>query len=67
MFYPSVVGTSSRASSAAQQAQGDAWEARNEVDYIKHDIERLLMITEALWMMLTAISLIGTRRLPRAV
>jgi hypothetical protein len=52
MFYPSVVGTSGRASSAAQQAQSDAREARNEVDYIKHDIERLLMITEALWMIL---------------
>ncbi len=52
MFYPSVVGTSGRASSAAQQAQSDAREARNEVEYIKHDIERLLMITEALWMIL---------------
>src|SRR5258708_12057799 len=52
MFYPSVVGTSGRASSTAQQAQSDAREARNEVEYIKHDIERLLMITEALWMIL---------------
>ena len=48
MFYPSALtyaATASAAESAARQA-------RTEVDLAKHDIERLLMVTEALWTLL---------------
>jgi len=51
MFYPSLIGTAG-VSSVARQAQSDARDAKTELEFVKHDIERLLMITEALWMLL---------------
>src|SRR5712692_13470 len=51
MFYPtSIYGTG--AYSAATAAQAEAREAKTETEIIRNDIERLLMITEALWMIL---------------
>ena len=43
---------SATASADLREAQREAREARSDVGFIKHDIERLLMITEALWMLL---------------
>ena len=34
----------------ASQARADAREAQTKVELMQHDIERLLMITEALWL-----------------
>jgi hypothetical protein len=50
MFYSPLIGTSSN--STAQQTQREARHAKDDVEFIKHDIERLLMITEALWLLL---------------
>jgi hypothetical protein len=53
MFYPSLSGisyTNSFASAEAAQAQSNAREAESKADLITHDIDRLLLITEALWM-----------------
>lgn len=36
----------------ASQAQAAAQDASGQIEYMKRDIERLLMITEALWMLL---------------
>jgi len=55
MFYPSTYGASLDASSArveAGQASSDAREAQSAVGAMQHDIARLLMITEALWLFL---------------
>ena len=52
MFYPSMVGsdfTSSYASVTAAAAESAAREARTDTELIQHDIDRLLLITEALW------------------
>lgn len=34
------------------EARADASEAKSEADVLKHDIDRLMMIAEALWMFL---------------
>jgi hypothetical protein len=39
----------SGARAAAQSAESKARDARSEVDVLKSEVERLLMITEALW------------------
>ena len=51
MFYSALSGTGDPDLSA-QHAQRDARDAKSENEFIKNDIERLLMITEALWMLL---------------
>jgi ribosomal protein L32 len=38
------------ASAEAVEAQSTAREAQTRIDLVSHDIERLLLITEALWM-----------------
>ena len=54
MFYPSLYtgGGLSNLSNAleAVNARAEAREARTGVELMQHDIERLLMITEALWL-----------------
>jgi ribosomal protein L32 len=53
MFYPSMSGfscSSNFASAEAVEAQSTAREAETKADLIAHDIDRLLLITEALWM-----------------
>jgi hypothetical protein len=55
MFYPSLSGGFSglsnlSASLEAVQARADAKQAQTSVDLMQHDIDRLLMITEALWL-----------------
>ncbi len=40
------------ATAAARQAETSAREAKSELEYLKLDVERLLMITEALWTIL---------------
>jgi hypothetical protein len=54
MFYPSLIGTgfggsTSYALTTATQAENAAREAKTDVELFKHDIDRLLLITEALW------------------
>ena len=54
MFYPSLIGTgmgtsTSYALTTATQAENAAREAKTEIEHSKHDIDRLLLITEALW------------------
>ncbi len=54
MFYPSLLGagldpSTSYAMTTATQAESAAREARDRVELFKHDIDRLLLITEALW------------------
>jgi len=53
MFYPSLIGSgfgsTSYALTTATQAESAAREARNTADALQHDIDRLLLITEALW------------------
>lgn len=53
MFYhsvrPSGMGDSFAASSQAASAEARAREAKTEIELLRYDIERLLMITEALW------------------
>ena len=51
MFYP-ISTYNSFASSNAESAKSDAAAARMQVDLMKSDVERLLMITEALWQIL---------------
>jgi hypothetical protein len=48
MFYPSMLHYPVTTSTAEIAAR----EARTEVELAKHDIDRLLMITEALWTLL---------------
>lgn len=54
MFYPSLLSsgglTNLGASLEAGQARADAKEAQTSVQLMQHDIDRLLMITEALWL-----------------
>jgi hypothetical protein len=55
MFYPSLAGGFSSlsnlsASLEAGQARADAKEAQTGVELMQHDIDRLLMFTEALWL-----------------
>ena len=52
MFYPMMTGgglSSGLASAEAMAAQSTAREAQTNVDLLTHDIDRLLMITEAMW------------------
>ncbi len=55
MFYPSFSrGFSSNinnslAQTDASYARSDARDAKNEADILRQDVDRLLMITEALW------------------
>lgn len=53
MFYPTLVGSdfwaSNYAMTTATQAESAAREARINVEVLKHDIDRVLLITEALW------------------
>jgi uncharacterized membrane protein YvbJ len=52
MFYPMMVGSGisgGYASATATAAQSTAREAQTNVDLLSHDVDRLLMITEALW------------------
>ncbi len=55
MFYPSLSGGFSGLSNLstsleAGQARAAAKEAQTGVEFMQHDIDRLLMLTEALWM-----------------
>jgi len=52
MFYSSLGNYDSLSNAATSGARADAAAARSEVDSLKVDVERLLMITEALWMIL---------------
>jgi len=55
MFYPSLSGfgySGNFASAEAVAAQSTAREAETKVDLIAHDIDRLLLITEAMWMLM---------------
>ena len=53
MFYPSLIGsdfgTSTYAMTTATQADNAAREAQTKADLLRHDIDRVLLITEALW------------------
>jgi hypothetical protein len=54
MFYSSLsgMGLATKKGQAAydvDEARADASEAKSETDVLKHDIDRLMMITEALW------------------
>lgn len=53
MFYPSMSGGgvyNAMVSAEATAARNTAQEAQTKADLIAHDIDRLLLITEALWM-----------------
>lgn len=55
MFYPMMVGSaisSGYASIEATAAQNTAREAQTKTELISHDIERLLLVTEAMWTMM---------------
>ena len=57
MFYPTMIGTgfglsSGYASATATAAANTAREAQTNIDLLTHDIDRLLLITEALWMLM---------------
>lgn len=53
MFYPSIASSNfapnSYATVTATQAENAAREAQTKIDIFKHDIDRLLLITEAMW------------------
>lgn len=54
MFYSSLSGmglssTKGQAAYDVDEARANATEAKSEADVLKHDIDRLMMITEALW------------------
>jgi hypothetical protein len=54
MFYSSLSGMGlaskkGQAASDVTEARFDASEAKSEADLLKHDIDRLMMISEALW------------------
>jgi hypothetical protein len=51
MFYSSIIRNSA-AESTAMSAEREARNAKNATDFLKFDVERLLMITEALWTLL---------------
>jgi hypothetical protein len=53
MFYPIVISSPSMgAELSAQAAKMQAASAEQQIAGVSHDIERLLMITEALWILL---------------
>ena len=58
MFYPGIAGAAYNVAQAASAemsasvAQADVRRARTDLELMKFDIERLLMITEALWSIL---------------
>ena len=54
MFYSNLsgMGLATKKGQGAydvDEARADAGEAKSEADVLKHDIDRLMMITEALW------------------
>ncbi len=53
MFYPSLIGSGlasgGYALSTATAAENAAREAQTNVELFKHDIDRILLITEAMW------------------
>ena len=54
MFYSSLSGmglatTKGQAGYDLDEARATASEAKSEADVLKHDIDRLMMITEAMW------------------
>ncbi|HEU6448306.1 MAG TPA: zinc ribbon domain-containing protein [Verrucomicrobiae bacterium] len=51
MFYPSLSGGyyNGYASVAANEARSAAREAQDDIEFIKHDIDRLLLVAEAMW------------------
>jgi hypothetical protein len=52
MFYPTMIGSDlsgGYAAATATTAENDVREVRTDVELFKHDIDRLLMLTEALW------------------
>ena len=49
MFYSYGRGTDIVATEIANQAQRDARNAQSNIDIMQADVERLLLITEALW------------------
>ena len=50
MFYPSLIGyPAGYALSTATAAESAAREAQTKTELFQHDIDRLLLITEALW------------------
>ena len=53
MFYPSLAssnfGAGAYAMTTATQAENAAREAQTRTDLLRHDIDRVLLITEALW------------------
>ncbi|MGD0744774.1 MAG: zinc ribbon domain-containing protein [Verrucomicrobiota bacterium] len=52
MFYPMMVGSgfpTGYASATATAAASTAREASTNVELLSHDVDRLLMVTEALW------------------
>jgi len=52
MFYPMLVGSgisSGYASMEATAAQSTAREAQTQVELLAHDVDRLLLISEAMW------------------
>lgn len=54
MFY-STIGTdaiSNFASTTAMEAQNSAREAQTNLELLKNDVDRLLLITEAMWMLM---------------
>lgn len=57
MFYQSILSTSNSgaefsAQAAAAQGQSQARNVRTDLEFVRCDLERLLMITEALWSIL---------------
>ncbi len=52
MFYGTGIGSDPVAMQSARAASSEAQRASTKVDQIQFDIERLLMITEALWTIL---------------
>jgi ribosomal protein L32 len=54
MFYSSLSGmglafTKGQARNDVNEARATAEETKSEADLLKHDVDRLMMITEALW------------------
>jgi hypothetical protein len=58
MFYPSLLSggglTNLSTSLEAGQARADARQAQTSVELMQHDIDRLLMLAEAMWTFLKA-------------
>lgn len=49
VFHPSPAFAATAAQSTASEAKAEAQRARTEQELLRADVERLLMITEALW------------------